>query len=185
MKHYRMKHQLYLLIAAGMVLLLSLSPAKTPAVQPAADKALTTGDQVPDITLKNLEGEAVSLQSLRGKVVLVYFWASWCKPCRKNIPTYVKLYKKYKDARFEIGKEGFAVYSISLDKERSSWKKASRAYKFPWENNMCDLKGWESEGVKQFGIGSIPRSFLVDGKGVIQATNVGNQLSFLLQDQRK
>lgn len=146
---------------------------------------VSTGEKVPELALKNLEGDTIRLQDLRGKLVLVYFWASWCKPCKKELPQYVKLYKQYKDASFKKGEEGFAVYSISLDNERKRWKQASEQFRLPWNSNVSDLKRWSSKAVDKFGIGSIPRSFLVNGKGIVEGKNVKDQLPFMLKQLKK
>ena len=143
------------------------------------------GDTIPDLVMKNLDGEKVSLQSLRGKLVLVYFWASWCKPCRKTIPSYIKLYRKYKNAAFADGEEGFVIYSISLDKNKAAWKKASGQHGIPWNSNVSDLKRWQSEAVEKYGIASIPRSFLVNGEGVIEAVDVKDDLAAILEEKKK
>lgn len=183
-KDFKRKHQPLI----GVLLCLSIVHISGFAGEPAEDGGgdIEEGDKVPELTLKNLEGEKISLQSAEGKLVLVYFWASWCETsCQKKILEFEKLYKKYKNAPFKSADEGFTVYLISLDKQKSRWKKASEEFEIPWKTNMSDLKGWDSEAVNKFGIGAIPRSFLVNGDGIVEAINVGDKLSSILEKQKK
>lgn len=119
----------------------------------------------PDIKLVGVNGKIVSLSKLKGKMVLVDFWASWCGPCRKENPNVVEAYEKYKRAKF-INAKGFEVYSVSLDRNEEAWKKAIHDDKLNWTNH-----GWDKEGIasKAYQVTSIPSGFLVDGKGNIIA----------------
>ena len=114
----------------------------------------------PDFTLSTPEGKPISLSSLKGKVVLIDFWASWCGPCRKENPNLVKLYEKYKD-------KGFTILSVSLDNDEAAWKKAIEADGLIWPNHVSDLKGWESTMTKVYGFNSIPHTVLVNKEGKI------------------
>lgn len=125
-----------------------------------SDGRLINGATLPDISLPTVEGEELPLSSLKGDIVLVDVWASWCKPCRKQNPKIVALYNKYKDA-------GFKVYNISLDSDRNAWLKAIKADKLNWPYHVSELKGWNSKAVETFGIKAIPTSFLIDGDGMI------------------
>lgn len=130
------------------------------------DKLKTTaiGQPAPEIALPNPEGEIVKLSSLRGKYVLVDFWAKWCGPCRRENPNVVKAYHKYKD-------KGFTVYGVSLDRTREDWLKAIEEDQLTW-THVSDLKYWQSEAAKTYGITAIPFSILLDPNGVIIDKNL-------------
>jgi thiol-disulfide isomerase/thioredoxin len=124
-------------------------------------KAIENGTMAaPDFTLSTPEGKPISLSSLKGKVVLIDFWASWCGPCRKENPNLVKLYEKYKD-------KGFTILSVSLDNNEAAWKGAIEADGLIWPNHVSDLKGWESTMTKVYGFNSIPHTVLVNKEGKI------------------
>lgn len=115
---------------------------------------------VPEITSKNPAGKALSLSALKGKIVLVDFWASWCAPCRQENPNVVKLYNKYHS-------KGFDIFSVSLDQDPAAWKAAIQKDGLLWPNHVSDLMGWESPIVKQFGIQGIPYTVLINKEGKI------------------
>ena len=119
-----------------------------------------------DFTMKDLEGKEVKLGDYiaRNKYTLVDFWASWCGPCRAEMPKIVSVYQKY-------NKQGFGIVSVSLDKEESKWKKAVQDLKMDWDH-MSDLKGWDCQGAKQYGINSIPATVLIGQDGKIVAKNL-------------
>lgn len=123
------------------------------------------GDVAPDIQLPNPEGKIIKLSSLKGKVVLLDFWASWCGPCRMENPNVVKAYQKYKD-------KGFTVFSVSLDNDKAKWLKAIEADKLEWSNHVSDLKGWQSTVARLYGVSGIPSTFLLDKEGNIVAKNL-------------
>jgi thiol-disulfide isomerase/thioredoxin len=127
--------------------------------------AVGIGQPAPEIDLKTPEGKSVKLSSLKGKIVLLDFWASWCGPCRMEMPNVVAAYKKYKD-------KGFTIYSVSLDKEANAWKNSISNLGMTWEANVSDLKFWQSEAAVRYGVQGIPAAFLLDKNGVIVATNL-------------
>lgn len=127
-------------------------------------KALAVGSVAPEIALPNPEGKIVPLSSLRGKYVLVDFWAKWCGPCRKENPNIVRAYNKYKD-------KGFTVYGVSLDRTREDWLQGIREDGLTW-THVSDLKFWQSEAARTYNINAIPFSLLLDPNGVIIAKNL-------------
>jgi peroxiredoxin len=125
--------------------------------------------EAPEINLNNVDGEPLALSSLKGKVVLVDFWASWCKPCRQENPNVVAAYNKYKD-------KGFTVYSVSLDDKKDAWLNAIQSDNLTWPNHVSDLQGCTS-ATTPYGVSSIPSTFLLDKDGNIIARNLrGDQL---------
>lgn len=149
-----------------------------------AEVGLEIGNIAPEINLLDKDGNAISLSALRGKVVLIDFWASWCVPCVKEIPNLVKIYNEYKDVKFSIG-DGFAIYGVSLDKDRKQWTSAIEKYHLSWVN-VSDLNFWKSEGAKIYNVRAIPASFLIDDNGIIIAKNLrGKQLVDTIESNRK
>ncbi len=122
-------------------------------------RKLPVGSEAPEINLPSPEGKNVSLASLKGKVVLVDFWASWCGPCRKDNPFIVSIYKKYKA-------QGFDIFGVSLDDNADAWKTAIQKDGLTW-NHVSELKKWNSQVAKTYGVDAIPFSVLLDRDGKI------------------
>lgn len=124
-----------------------------------AERKVAIGSMAPEISLADTAGNMFNLSSLRGKIVMIDFWASWCGPCRKENPNVVELYKKYKD-------KGFEILGVSLDRERSKWLQAIKTDGLVWKH-VSDLLYWKSKPAQLYGVSSIPATFLVDRDGKI------------------
>jgi thiol-disulfide isomerase/thioredoxin len=123
------------------------------------------GIAAPEIELKNPDGKTLKLSSLKGKVVLIDFWASWCGPCRQENPNVVRAYNKFKD-------KGFTVFSVSLDDDATAWKRAIKSDGLIWPNHVSDLKKWNSPLPELYGFDGIPYTVLIDKQGKIIGTNL-------------
>lgn len=130
---------------------------------PAGKTAI--GAIAPDLAFKDPSGNIRRLSDLRGKVVLLDFWASWCGPCRRESPNVRNVYNKYHDL-------GFDIFSVSLDRDANSWKKAIQDDQLVWPNHVSDLKYWSSEAAAIYGVRSIPCMFLLDREGRIVAKDL-------------
>lgn len=151
----------------------------------AAAGPIAVGMDAPNISMSSPTGKTYSLADLKGKVVLLDFWASWCGPCRMENPNVVEVYKKYKD-------QGFTVYSVSLDgldsrsaqryapadlsramdAQKQRWVDAIKQDNLIWEYHVSELKKWESTAGAAYGVSSIPRTFLIGRDGKIAAVNL-------------
>ena len=140
-------------------------------------KSVSFGSVAPEIILSDTAAKDIALSSLRGKYVLLDFWAGWCGPCRMENPNILKNYLKYKD-------KGFEVYQVSLDRSRSDWVNAIKKDNLIWYN-VSDLKYFQSEAASIYNIDRIPKGFLLDPNGVIIAKDTelrGNRLGEKLNE---
>jgi peroxiredoxin len=122
------------------------------------------GKPAPDITLPDTSGTERSLSDYKGKVIIIDFWASWCGPCRKEMPHMKNLYAKYHE-------KGLEIFAVSLDKTAEAWKGYIVKEQLPWIH-VSDIKGWGSIGAKIYGVSSIPHLVLIDEKGNLIGRNI-------------
>ena len=127
-------------------------------------EAIKVGNEAPELILPMPNDKDLALSSLRGKVVLIDFWASWCAPCRKELPNVKRAYEKYKS-------KGFEILGVSLDKDRNAWLEAVSKEGLTWPQ-VSDLKQWQSEACQIYAIQSIPYTVLIDKDGKILATEL-------------
>jgi thiol-disulfide isomerase/thioredoxin len=148
-------------------LLAEISNPKPQEAAPAG-KAVV-GAQAPPISQSSPDGKTYSLQDVKGKVVLLDFWASWCGPCRKANPSVVMAYNKYHN-------QGFEVFSVSLDKNAEAWKQAIDQDRLTWKYHVSDLQYWNNAAAAIYGVHSIPQQYLIgrDGKIIAASTPGGN-----------
>ncbi len=138
------------------------------------------GKEAPDFTLKNPDGEKITLSKYHGDIVLVDFWASWCKPCRAENINLIDLYNRYNP-------RGFTILSVSIDENKDKWVKAINDDNLPWDTHVSSLVGWECPVARLFGLGfgmtGVPYSILLDREGKLCGYNLrGEDLKIKLQE---
>jgi peroxiredoxin len=143
----------------------------------AQSSSLKVGQPAPEISLPQPNGKTLSLSSLRGEIVLVDFWATWCGPCLKEQPELKKIYLKH----FQSVKDGkFQILGVSLDSKKDHWEKGIKRLGIIWPQ-VSDLKFWESKAAKDYGLKKLPYNVVVSKKGKIIATDLhGKKLQILI-----
>lgn len=134
----------------------------------AQQSKIEVGEQAPEINLSKPDDSSFSLSSLKGKVVLIDFWATWCAPCVGEQPELKTLYNTFSD---QVKRQEFEILGVSLDKNKESWQKAIDRFGINWIQ-VSDLKFWKSPVAKAYNIEELPFNVIIDGEGKIMAKNL-------------
>jgi thiol-disulfide isomerase/thioredoxin len=173
-----------------LIVMVSISCSNNSKKQQATPEASTSelqvgnqiGNLAPDIKAKTPDGEAISLHSLQGKMVLLDFWASWCPPCRIENPNLVQYYHEFKNKSFVNG-DNFTIFSVSLDQNKEQWVEAIQTDNLVWDYHVSDLNGWMSVPAAQYQVEAIPTNFLINGDGVIIAKDLRSEALHAVLEQ--
>lgn len=131
---------------------------------------IKVGEKAPELAFTNPMGQKIELSKItKDRIVLLDFWASWCRPCRTANPRLVELYNRYHEKSFKSAKKGFTIVSVSLDQNKDAWKKAIVDDKLSWEYHMSDLGGWRSKPAEIYGVEFVPQAFLIGPDGKVLA----------------
>jgi thiol-disulfide isomerase/thioredoxin len=181
-----MKKYIVLVLLVFITIFVGSSIGLSPKEEAVRQLPPKIGDIAPDIVLLSTDrATTYKLSDLRGKMVLVNFWASLVAPCRFENPNILRAYQHYATKNFKSG-NGFIVFSVSMDTDLESWRTAIARDNLVWPYHVSDLRGYDSEVANTYGIKAIPYNYLIDGSGKVIAINLrGAELNKLLQEELK
>jgi peroxiredoxin len=164
-----MKYMIIIIALLGFLLSTAGDKLKSqPLYAPVT--GLEVGKNAPNIILPDTTGELLNLADQRGNLVLVTFWASWCRPCRHENKALADIYRQFKDKKFNNAHQ-FKIFSVSLDRNKDNWLKAIENDGMIWKEHVSNLQGWNSPAADVYDVRAIPAAFLLDKNGVIIAKN--------------